>query len=173
MYTTGTQNGGVWRVASKLWLFVVLGWSIAAPATAEVVVAKCQDEDGTVSYRDRCPPGSRQMEVLALGARRAPERAPTMDELAKRFPVTLFRVAECDTCDLVGLTLREQGIRFSEVDVENNPDAQSQLKAVSGASRVPTVTIGDEVVAGFDRLLLQQKLDDAGYPRASTQSGPR
>lgn len=166
MYTARTLQSGARRVMSKLWLVLLVGGCIAVPATAEVVVAKCQDEDGTVSFRDRCPPGSRQMEELALGARRTPERAPTMEELAAHFPVTLFRVADCDTCDLVSLVLREQGVPYAEVDVENNPDAQSQLKRVSGASRVPTVTIGKEVVAGFDRLLLQQKLDGAGYPRS-------
>ena len=149
MYTARTLQSGARRVMSKLWLVLLVGGCIAVPATAEVVVAKCQDEDGTVSFRDRCPPGSRQME-----------------ELAAHFPVTLFRVADCDTCDLVSLVLREQGVPYAEVDVENNPDAQSQLKRVSGASRVPTVTIGKEVVAGFDRLLLQQKLDGAGYPRS-------
>ena len=157
----------------KPWLVLLFCWFISAPAAAEVIVAECQDDDGTVSYRDRCPPGSRQMGALALGTRRAPDKASTPEEVARRFPVTLFRVAECDTCDLVRLVLRDRGIPFSEVDVEKNPDAQSQLKAVSGASRVPTVTVGGEVITGFDRVLLQQKLDGAGYPRTPVPAAPR
>jgi len=135
------------------------------PAAAEATVIECQDEDGEVSYRDRCPPGSRQIGSLALGGRRAADPVVGLQELARTSPVTLFRVAECDTCDLIRLVLNDRGVPFSEVDVERNPEAQSQLKAVSGTSRVPTVTVGKEVIAGFDRVLLQQKLDLVGYPK--------
>lgn len=165
---TGTR-----RVTSKLCLFLLLTCALWTAAWAEVIVVECQDADGTVSYRDRCPPGSQQVGSLALGGRQAPIETPSLDELARLSPVTIFRVAECDTCDLVRLVLKDRGVPFSEVDVERSPEAQGQLKAVSGTSRVPTVTVGKEVIAGFDRVLLQQTLDAAGYPRAAAPPASR
>lgn len=157
----------------KPWCILLFTVAVCVPAAAEVVIAECEDEDGSVSYRDRCPPGSQQVGSRALGGRRAPDQLPSAEELAALYPVTLYRVPACDTCDLLRLILQDRGIPFAEIDVEQVPEAQSELKTLSGTARVPTVTVGKEVIAGFDRVLLQQTLDAVGYPSARPSSAPR
>ncbi|MEN9728085.1 MAG: hypothetical protein RL434_2451 [Pseudomonadota bacterium] len=128
-----------------------------------VTIMECRDADGTLSYRDACPPGSERIGSRRLGSATSRQQ-PSPEEVAKAHPVTLYVVTECDTCDLVRLLLQKRGIPFAERDVERDPSLQRELLELSGATKVPTVLIGQEAMPGFDRVLLQQRLSEVGYP---------
>ncbi|MGD9600392.1 MAG: glutaredoxin family protein [Gammaproteobacteria bacterium] len=97
--------------------------------------------------------------------RNAPARGPTSAaDIAKKSPVILYVVPACDTCDLLRLQLETRGIPFTEMDVSTNRASQDALETASGALTVPTVTIGSEVLQGFDRANLDARLTAVGYP---------
>ena len=46
--------------------------------------------------------------------------------------------------------LQSRNIAFREVDVKGSPEAAEELMRVSGQYSVPVITIGEEVILGFD-----------------------
>lgn len=47
--------------------------------------------------------------------------------------------------------LRSQGIAFEDVNVMENVDARQELVRITGQMAVPVITVGDEVIRGFDK----------------------
>ncbi len=143
-----------------LLISVLLTFTVSARTVVE-----CRDPDGTLSYRDHCPPNEAKTGEKRL--RNAPQAAelPTA-EIAKKNPVTLYTVPNCDACDLVRLQLQTRAIPFTEKDVSTAADTQQELQAASGAVTVPTVLIGAQAQAGYDRAALNQRLTEVGYKPA-------
>lgn len=141
---------------------------LAAPLTTlAITVVECSDKDGTTSFRDRCPPGSAKTgEKRIVGV--SEHKDPTLDEISKNHPVTLYSVPNCDACDLVRQVLQTRGIPFSEKSVAEDPANQAELKTAAGATTVPTVTIGTEVISGYSRAALDSGLTRAGFPEEPT-----
>lgn len=131
-------------------------------ALAARTVVECRGPDGTISYRDRCPPSESKVGEKRLSNLARPE--PSAQELASRNPVILYSVPNCDTCDLVRIQLQARGVPFSEKDASTDPVTQEELKSASGAVTVPTVVIGTQALAGYDRAALAERLTAAGYP---------
>jgi glutaredoxin len=128
-------------------------------------VVECRDPDGTLSYRDHCPPNEAKTGEKRL--RQAPQAAElSTAEIAKKNPITLFSVPNCDACDLVRMQLQARAIPFTEKDVSTAADTQKELQAASGALTVPTVMIGDQAQAGYDRAALNQRLTEVGFKPA-------
>lgn len=155
-----TQRNAIKGIAGALICVVVLlGMQ---PVSARTVV-QCKEPDGTVSFRDRCTPEQAKTGEKKIRAA-VPQSKPSVDELAKKNPVVLYAVPNCDTCDLVRLQLQSRKIPFGEKNVSSDSDNQAALEKISGALTVPTVTIGSKVQTGYDRAALNQQLTDAGYP---------
>ncbi len=149
------------RIAYRGPLILALG--TVSPGAVAVTIMECREAGGALSYRDACPPGSERVGSRRVGSATSRQQ-PSPGEVAKAHPVTLYVIPECDTCDLVRLLLQKRGIPFAERDVERDPSLQRELRELSGATKVPTVLIGQEAMPGFDRVLLQQRLSEAGYP---------
>lgn len=54
--------------------------------------------------------------------------------------------------------LRSQGIAFEDVNVMENVDARQELVRITGQMAVPVITVGDEVIRGFDKPRLKTLL---------------
>lgn len=54
--------------------------------------------------------------------------------------------------------LRSQGIAFEDINVVENVDARQELVRITGQMAVPVITVGDEVVRGFDKPRLKTLL---------------
>jgi glutaredoxin 3 len=54
--------------------------------------------------------------------------------------------------------LSSHGIEFTAKNVAEDTDAREELIARTGRLAVPVITVGDEVVGGFDRGRLQRLL---------------
>ena len=54
--------------------------------------------------------------------------------------------------------LSSHGIEFTAKNVAEDADAREELIARSGRLAVPVITVGDEVVVGFDRGRLRRLL---------------
>lgn len=128
---------------------------------------KWVDEDGNVTYQDQPPPDEPgEVETFAgEGDTAAAEAAPDVD-------VVLYAIDECGACDLLRNLLRERGVPFQEKNVQDDPALQAELKEVAGALKVPVLTIGDEVFKGYNKELVLNELDEAGFATSMAASAP-
>lgn len=143
--------------------FAALALCASFPSLA-VTVVTCKDKDGNEFFSDHCPAGTQKVKEKQLrgGPRRTgPEQ---LAEVAKKSPVVLFTVPDCDACDLVRNQLKKRGIPYTEKDVGENVENQSALRELSGGTTVPTVAIGSRTLTGYSRAALDLGLDEAGYP---------
>lgn len=65
--------------------------------------------------------------------------------------VTVYVGAHCVWCTRVKNYLRENRIRFTEIDVSKDPDAAKTLVAKTGQQGVPQLDINGQWVVGFDK----------------------
>ncbi len=51
--------------------------------------------------------------------------------------------------------LRSEGVAFEDINVMENVEARQELVRLTGQMSVPVITVGDEVVRGFDKARLR------------------
>jgi glutaredoxin len=143
------------------------------PAAGADKLYKWVDENGNVTYQDRPPPGDPSQvetfvdEIDSTGAENAP---PPVD-------VVLYSIEVCDICDLVRTLLSERGVPFEEKNVEGSLEVQAELRQVSGLLTVPVLVIDEQVLKGYNRDLILNELEEAGFsiavrPPAESDEGP-
>ena len=149
-------------------LAMVLSWS----AVQAQKLYKWVDDSGNVSYHDSAPPEDSGWRIESVSdlSDESESLAPTA--LAKRddalisHPLTLFLIPECDACDLVQSYLRHRKLPYTSKDVDDNAELQAELKNVAGRLHVPVLQIGERVIKGYSRDILEDALDEAGFPTA-------
>jgi len=131
---------------------------------------KWVDENGNVTYQDSPPPeGSEYSERSVEGVAGAgePEELDPAEQLAaatERSPILMYSISDCDGCELYRSFFQRHGIPFREKDVEDNIATQTELKARAGRLEVPIVLVGEKVLRGYNRALLENVLETAGFP---------
>lgn len=81
--------------------------------------------------------------------------------------VTVYTTPTCGWCAKTKQYLSQRGVPFREVDVSRDRAAAEEMVRRSGQMGVPVITVGDQVVVGFDVKRLESLLRTAGRPRAS------
>lgn len=150
----------------KTTLVTLLGLLAVAGGAQSATIVQCEDAAGNRSFAANCPPGSSIVETRKYYTGPADE-GPDREALKADHPVTLYMVPTCEACDVVRNYLVSHAIPFSEKDVSNDVALQEELTAISGELSVPVVTVGEEIVSGYNNALLESKLEAAGYPTAS------
>jgi mycoredoxin len=77
-------------------------------------------------------------------------------------PITLYTTAWCSDCRQAKLFLKERGIAFREIDIDEDQDAEEFVSRVnSGRCKVPTIEVGGRYFAcsPFDPYQLSRELD--------------
>ncbi len=69
----------------------------------------------------------------------------------KKLRVIVFTTPTCTYCNAVKKYLRQQKIRYKEVDVSRDRAAARDMVRRSGQMGVPVVDINGKIVVGFDR----------------------
>ncbi len=72
--------------------------------------------------------------------------------------VILFSTPSCSWCKRAKRYLRENRVRFKEVDVERDPKAAQDLVKKTGQTGVPVIKIGSRWIVGFDRDRIEREL---------------
>ena len=63
-------------------------------------------------------------------------------------PITMYSTRWCPDCRRAKTFLKERGVEFREVDIEEDPSAEEiVIKANNGRRRVPTLEIGGRYFA--------------------------
>lgn len=147
-------------------LFALLLTCLFGQAYASALY-KWVDEDGNVSYHDRPPPAGSEFVLqstnLKYGDMEEDDEIEARENALKKFPVTLYVIQKCASCDLARNYLKKKNISFKEKDVGSDQKASDELVKLTGGKAVPTVRIGEQTVRGFEQGEINQKLSKAGY----------
>jgi len=65
--------------------------------------------------------------------------------------VVIFTTPTCTYCKTAKMYLRQNKIRFKEVDVSRDAQAAKHMQRRSRQTGVPVIEIGSKIVVGFDR----------------------
>lgn len=86
--------------------------------------------------------------------------------------IVVYSTPTCPYCYQVKDFLSQRGVKFTEYDVSTNRTAASEMVRKSGQAGVPVITVGDQVIVGFDRFRLEQLLasrNNGQHPRFGLQ----
>jgi len=150
-----------------------LATSVAAASLFAALPAhalyKVVGPDGKVTYTDQ-PSVSTENKVQSIGARGQVANDVALPyevrQAAQRYPVTLFVAPDCSPCDAGRQLLRQRGIPFAEKLVTTADDSNA-LQRLTGSTSLPSLTVGAQVVRGWQREEWMSYLDAAGYPKES------
>jgi len=150
-----------------------LAISVASVATFTAVPAqalyKVVGPDGKVTYTDQ-PSVSTDNKVQSVGARGGVANDVALPfelrQATQRYPVTLYVAPDCSPCDAGRQLLRQRGVPFSEKLVTTADDSNA-LQRLTGTTSLPAMTVGAQVVRGWQREDWMSYLDAAGYPKES------
>ena len=73
--------------------------------------------------------------------------------------VTVYSTPTCSWCVTLKNYLRQNKIRFTDVDISRNPDAAADLVKRTGQQGVPQTEISGEWVVGFDQAKIDRLLE--------------
>jgi len=76
-------------------------------------------------------------------------------------PITMYSTTWCVDCRRAKQFLRERGVNFSEINIDEEPDAEDLVLEVNeGRRQVPTIKVGERYFAcsPFDPYLLSSEL---------------
>lgn len=128
--------------------------------------------DGKITYTDQ-PPTSVQNKVQSVNERGGGAEGDggaalpfELRQVVQRYPVTLYTADKCAACDSGRQLLRERGIPYSERTVTSGEDVDA-LERLTGSTAVPILSIGSQLMRGYQRSDWSAYLDAAGYPKTS------
>ena len=127
--------------------------------------------DGKVTFSDVPPPPSasaRSKGSTGAGGPASPGSALPyeLQQIASRYPVTLYTSDNCGPCASGRNLLNARGIPFTERTINTAEDAAA-LQRMSGDASLPFLTVGGQQIPGFSDVEWTQFLDAAGYPKTS------
>jgi len=154
----------------KAGLIMMAVWvAVASAPLAAAQLYQWKDAQGRTQYSDQPPPPSvKNVEqksfkgnVIEIGESYAAKTA------REKNPVTLY-TSDCGAfCAQALQLLNERGVPFSSKDPQASPEAQAELKKLTGRLRVPVLVVGSEKIDGFETGQWQAMLDRAGYPKSA------
>ena len=63
-------------------------------------------------------------------------------------PITMYSIAWCPDCRRVKTFLKERGVAFEEVNIEEDPEGEEiVIRANHGKRKVPTLKVGERYFA--------------------------
>lgn len=149
-------------------LLLVVCFGLTGLGAEAQTVYRIVGPDGRVTFSDRAPDSS------AKPAQNSAQPTTTtsaalpyeLQQVASRFPVTLYTGNDCTPCINARNLLVNRGIPFTERTVTTSEDLQA-LQRLSGNSSLPFGTIGGQQLIGFSDVEWTQYLNAAGYPKQS------
>jgi glutaredoxin len=132
---------------------------ISFPGFAAVNIVECEDEQGDRSFQKVCPPGSTQIgtKKLTTGGNKDSKNNNASIQ------ATLYMIPDCEACDEIREFLDSRNISVTEKNVNESIELQTELTDLTGALKVPTTVIGEEVLTGYSRSKFLRTLESAGY----------
>lgn len=129
------------------------------------------DKTGAVHYSDHAPSGHvNKLEQRKLNPNVIEGQASYLVKTAvSKNPVTLFGGDCGPLCSNAKALLEKRGIPYTLKDPQKNRQDADALNALTGAMELPVIQIGKSTLKGFEPMRWNAMLDEAGYPKSSTQ----
>ncbi|MDR2689656.1 MAG: glutaredoxin family protein [Azoarcus sp.] len=123
------------------------------------------DENGKVHYSDQ-PPTRGDAEARDFTDNAADPSLPySLRQTMADFPVKLYIKTNCESlCEDARALLKNRGVPFSEVLLDDDASIASFRKTFGADARVPILTVGSNVLKGFEAGTWNLKLNTVGYP---------
>jgi len=67
--------------------------------------------------------------------------------------IKIYTTNWCPSCVAAKRLLIEEGIKFKEINIEEEEISREKLQEVSGNYTVPQIIINDKCIGGYDQLL--------------------
>jgi glutaredoxin len=125
--------------------------------------------DGKVTYTDKPPVGQATPAASGTGAGATGGSSGSgglpyeTRQAMSRYPVTLYARRGCGACDQARSWLKTRGVPFAEYSIDTEADSHA-LVARFSQSTLPVVTVGSQVLHGFNATELENTTLAAGYP---------
>ncbi len=74
--------------------------------------------------------------------------------------VVLYTTPTCPWCNKAKSYLAKKGIPFAEYNVAQDANKYTEMVSRSGQTGVPVITIGNQVIVGFDQKKIDELLED-------------
>lgn len=138
-------------------------WALVGGAQAATLY-RWVSPQGVVTYQNSPPPHSAgRVKVMHLGGREPV--AAVRHAVSALHPVVLYRAPHCVPCQQVSRYLRQRKVPFKAIDVTGGQTILRAMKAATGTTTVPTITVGKHVLVGYIPSALKDELAAAGYPK--------
>lgn len=72
--------------------------------------------------------------------------------------VTIYSTKTCHYCQMAKDLFKERGIKYDEYDVGTDLLKRREMVDKSGQMGVPVITIGDDLIVGFDEARIAEAL---------------
>ncbi len=144
-------------------ILMVFALLVTMHSVSAVSILQCEDENGNITFQDRCAPGTKQVSQKDYQTGSQPTTTTQLPALI------LYRIPGCDTCDQVKEFLTIRNIQFTETDVSADVDLQNRVKEMAGELQVPVLAVGTKPVIGYNRTALTLALTESGHITATTQ----
>ena len=153
-------------------IFISMMWCQAYAVT----IYECVDEAGNSTFQDRCPPGT-----TPAGEKKF--RTGSGSEPVKQAPVsgvpdvdiTMYASPECDACLILRGVLEQYSAVFTEKNINQSDEVKRELQEKMGGSTtltIPTIIIGEKIIAGFKKDELISTLEGAGFSKPRPEETP-
>ena len=76
--------------------------------------------------------------------------------------VTIYSTPTCSYCKLAKEFFKEKGVEYTEHDVAADTEKRQEMVDKTGQMGVPVITIGDEMIVGFDKAKVAELLEIEG-----------
>ena len=71
--------------------------------------------------------------------------------------ITVYTTEPCGYCRQAKALLSKRGLEFDEINLALDADGRAELASRTGMMTFPQVIIGDQLVGGFDELLVADR----------------
>lgn len=150
-------------------VLMAIGMAAASALAGASQLYQWKDAQGRMVYSDQPPPASARNaqqksfkgSVIEGGESYAAKTA------REKNPITLYASACGAPCDQARQLLSERGVPYSSKDPQASPEAQADLKKLTGGLSVPVLIVGADKIDGFEAGQWQAALDRAGYPKSA------
>lgn len=73
--------------------------------------------------------------------------------------VKIYTTPTCPYCKMTEEFLKENNIKFEDIDVSSNPDAVQEMMEKTGQLGVPAIEIDENIITGFNKDKLKELLN--------------
>lgn len=73
--------------------------------------------------------------------------------------VLIYTTPTCHYCHMAKDFFQENNIEYKEKDVSKDIEARKEMIEKTGSLGVPVIQVGEDIVLGFDKKWLQEKLN--------------